>query len=64
MRVILAKLAIRRYIRINNNAKYTDEYIKTRVEALKTEKAKNKICEYLAGVFDEKEETIKLLFEV
>ena len=63
MRVILTKLAIRRYISINNNAKYTDEYIQNKIEALNNKKAKNKICKYLAEVFDEKEETVKLLFE-
>jgi hypothetical protein len=64
MRVILTKLLIQRYIRINNNAKYTDEYIKNKIDALKTQKAKNKIYKYLAKIFDEKEETIKLLFEI
>lgn len=64
MKLIITKTLIWLYLKTHKNALYTDVYIEKKVKWLKSKKDIDKIFVYIAEVFNEKLESIQLLFEV
>ena len=62
MKVAFSKFLIWVYVKIRKNPKYTDEYIRKIIGKINKNNQRDNICEYIAHIFNENIDSVKLLF--